>query len=182
VSKHSACACSRSQGQSRSHKVSFKLLMFPCCQRAPGSILGRISISSSVDAWVIASPWSEVWSFSFVKVFWGSPALCCYDVLPSAVSEWVIVCLTDTVKQGVKWWMFSVSSATAFREPVLTKHILMSLKLLSGELAGFIRCSHLTYPQHLWWDPQTLTVIMRVSWEPSGWWFKFKLINFLIKA
>jgi len=44
--------------------------------------------------------------------------------------------------QVVKWCVFSASSVTVFREPVLMKHTLMSLKLWSSELAASVECSH----------------------------------------
>jgi hypothetical protein len=68
--------------------------------------------------------------------------------------------------QGVKWQMFSVSSVAVSKEPVLMKHTLISLKLLSSELLAFTKCSHLSYPQLLWWDSQMLTVMMKVCRVP----------------
>jgi len=43
--------------------------------------------------------------------------------------------------QVVKCCVFSASSVTVFREPVLMKHILMSLKLWSSELAASVKCN-----------------------------------------
>lgn len=68
--------------------------------------------------------------------------MCSYDISPTAVAECIIICLAGIVMQVVKWCVFSASSVTVFREPVLMKHTLMSLKLWSSELAASVECSH----------------------------------------